>query len=489
MEDKIHKHIGLTFDDVLLAPQYSEVLSHEIDITSRLTRNITLDIPILSAAMDTVTGAVMAVAMSRHGGFGVVHRNTSPVDQADEVRRVKRAESEMITSPISLTPHHNLKDARHVMRTYNISGVPIVESNSSRQLVGIITSRDLRFENDFNVSIASRMRQGNELIKARYGISSEDAQQLLGKHKIEKLPIVDDEGNLYGLITMKDILRKYEYPHASKDGEGRLRVGAAIGTGEEGLERTELLERAGVDVLVLDTAHGHSKRVLETLREVKNQYSSLEVIVGNVATPRAAVALADAGADAIKIGIGPGSICTTRVVSGVGVPQVTAILEIKKALEHDDVPLIADGGMKYSGDITKAIAAGADTVMLGSVFAGADESPGEKVIYEGRAYKMYRGMGSDAAIAERSGANRYGQEHLDKPIPEGVEGRVPYKGALGDILDQLSGGLRVGMAYCGTPSIQDLQRRGKFIRITQASLIESHPHDVMITKESKNYSR
>lgn len=489
MGDKIHKHIGLTFDDVLLAPQYSEVLSHEVDITSRLTRAITLNTPIVSAAMDTVTTGAMAVAMARQGGFGVVHRNSSPVDQAEEVRRVKRAESEMITEPVSLTPHHNLKDAQHVMRTYNISGVPIVESNSSRQLVGIITSRDLRFENDFNVSIASRMRQGHELIKARYGISSEDAQRLLGEHKIEKLPIVDDEGNLYGLITMKDILRKYEYPHASKDGEGRLRVGAAIGTGEEGLERAGLLDRAGVDVLVLDTAHGHSKRVLETLQKVKNQYSSLEVIVGNVATPRAAVALADAGADAIKIGIGPGSICTTRVVSGVGIPQITAILEIKKALEHDDVPLIADGGMKYSGDITKAIAAGADTVMLGSIFAGTDESPGEKIIYEGRAYKMYRGMGSDAAIAQRSGANRYGQEQLDKPIPEGVEGRVPYKGSVADIFDQLVGGLRVGMAYCGTPSIQDLQRGGKFIRITRASLIESHPHDVTITKESRNYSR
>ena len=489
MADKIYKKIGLTFDDVLLAPAYTDVAPHEANISARLTKNIFLNIPIMSAAMDTVTEDAMAVAMARGGGIGVIHRNLTVDAQAEAVRRVKRAESEMIISPISLTPQHTLRDASRVMRRYNISGIPIVESKDSAKLMGIITSRDLRFEDDLAVAIADKMRKGDELIYAQVGITSSAARQILRQHKIEKLPIIDEEGNLYALITMKDILREQEYPISLKDKQGRLRVAAAIGTGDEGLHRAEALIDAGVDVIVLDTAHGYAQRVLSTFNDIRENYPDCEVIVGNIATPKAAAALAEAGVDAIKIGVGPGSICTTRVISGVGVPQITAIIEIADALRGSDVPLIADGGLKYSGDITKALAAGADCVMLGGMLAGAEEAPGEKIIHKGRAYKTYRGMGSDAAIETRSGADRYSQEGMRKVVPEGVEGRVPYKGFLAEILEQFTGGLRVGMAYCGARTIDELQNNSTFIQITPASLIESHPHDVIITKESRNYSR
>lgn len=486
---KFYKNMGLTFDDVLLIPAYSDILPHETDISTRLTKNITLNMPILSSAMDTVTEDAMAIAMARNGGLGVIHRNLTIEAQADAVRRVKRAESEMIVSPISLTPQHTLDDATRVMRRYNISGIPIVESKESAKLKGIITSRDLRFEENLSVAIADRMRQGDELVYAKVGVTSSEARQILRRHKIEKLPIVDENGNLYALITMKDILREHEYPVSLKDAHGRLRVGAAIGTGEEGLERAEALIGAGADILVLDTAHGYSKRVLETLKSIKSNHPDCEIIVGNIASPRAAAVLADAGADVIKIGVGPGSICTTRVISGVGVPQITAIFEVARALQGTDISIIADGGIKYSGDIVKAIAAGADCVMLGGMLAGCEESPGEKVLYKGRAYKTYRGMGSDAAIATRSGADRYSQTYMSKQVPEGVEGRVPYKGFLSEALEQLTGGLRVGMAYCGTRDLNDLKNNSTFIQITHSSLIESHPHDVIITKESRNYSR
>ena len=488
-EKKIIQTRGLTFDDVLLVPDYSEVLPHEVGTQTRLTKNITLNIPLLSAAMDTVTGPEMAIAIAREGGIGVIHRSNTTKEQAQAVRKVKRAESEMITDPICLTPTHTLLEVKKVMEENNISGVPIVDSFDAKRLVGIITSRDLRFEEDFSVPISEKMVGEDRLVKAPLGTSMQEAHAILARYKIEKLPIVDEEGKLAGLITMKDIMRRKQFPYAVKDVQGRLLAAAAIGVGSEGFERAAALIEAGVDVLVLDTAHGHSARVLETLSMVKEKYPSTEVIVGNIATPKAAAALAEAGADAIKVGIGPGSICTTRVVTGIGVPQMTAVMECAKVAKQHGVPVIADGGVRYSGDITKALAAGADSVMVGSILAGSEESPGERVILEGRAYKVYRGMGSEEAMTSRSNRERYSQEDVVKPIAEGIEGRVPYKGTVKEIVYQLVGGLKSGMAYCGCRTIDELQEKARFIEVSASSVIESHPHDVIITKEARNYSR
>ena len=486
--DKIIKTLGLTFDDVLLLPAYSEIMPNSANVESKLARNIRISTPIISAPMDTVTEDDMAIAMAREGGLGIVHRNNTPEEQAALVKKVKRSESEMILNPISLTPEHILEDVYNIMEQNNISGVPIVDSFDNNMLVGIITSRDLRFEEDLSVLTSDRMRKEDELVKASLGTTMEEAQKILSKYKIEKLPIVDAEGRLQGLITMKDIIRRRQFPDALKDEQGRLLVGGAIGVGEGGLERARMLHEAGVDVLVIDTAHGHSTRVLETISMVKEKFPNTTIIAGNIATPKAAAALIEAGADAIKIGIGPGSICTTRIVAGIGVPQITAIMECAKVAKPLGVPVIADGGIRYSGDIAKAIAAGADCVMIGSLLAGAEESPGDRVLLEGRAYKVYRGMGSEGAMESFGGRERYSQESNQKPIAEGIEGRVPYKGIVKEIIYQLVGGLRSGMAYCGCRTIEELQDKSRFIRISPASVVESHPHDVIVTKEAKNYS-
>lgn len=480
---------GLTFDDVSLIPNYSEVLPNEVNTQTRLTRNLALHIPLLSAAMDTVTEADMAIAMTREGGIGVIHRNNTPEAQAQAVRKVKRAESEMIADPIHLTPEHTLADVKKIMEENSISGVPIVDSFENKRLIGIITSRDLLFEEDFSVKVEERMRKEHELVKAPLGTSMREAQTILRKYKIEKLPIVDGEGRLAGLITMKDIMRRRQFPRALKDSQGRLLAAGAIGVGKEGFERAGILLEAGADVLVLDTAHGFSARVLETLSMLKEKFPRAEVIVGNIATPKAAATLIRAGADAIKVGMGPGSICTTRVVAGIGVPQITAIMECAKIAKEYGVPVIADGGIRYSGDITKALAAGADSVMIGSLLAGSEESPGERVIFEGRAYKSYRGMGSEEAMVSRSNRERYGQEESAKAIAEGIEGRVPFKGTVKEIIFQLVGGVKAGMAYCGCRTVGELQENARFIEVSQSSLTESHPHDIIITKEARNYSR
>ncbi len=489
---KIISTRGLTFDDVLLVPDYSEILSHEANTETRLTKNISLNIPLISAAMDTVTGAEMAIAMAREGGAGVLHRNNTSEDQAAYVKKVKRAESEMIVDPICLTPEQTLRDVQKVMEENNISGVPIVDSFENKRLVGIITSRDLRFEEDFSVAVSGKMRKEGEVVKAPLGTTMREAERVLAKYKIEKLPIVDEKGKLAGLITMKDIMRRKQFPNAAKDSSGRLLAAAAIGVGAGGYERATALIEAGADILVLDTAHGHSARVLETLSRVKEKFSNIEIIAGNIATPKAALALVKAGADAIKIGIGPGSICTTRVVAGIGVPQITAIMECARIAKQYGVPVIADGGIRYSGDIAKALAAGADSVMIGGALAGAEESPGERVISEGRVYKEYRGMGSEEAMASltiSSSRERYGQDHVSKPIAEGIEGRVPYKGTVKEIVYQMVGGLKAGMAYCGCRNILELQENSRFMEVSSSSVIESHPHDVIITKEARNYSR
>ena len=480
---------GLTFDDVLLIPDYSEILPHQAQTQTRLTKNIRINIPLLSAAMDTVTGPEMAIAMAREGGIGVIHRNNTPEDQAAYVKKVKRAENEMIVDPICLTPKQTLLDVKKVMEENNISGVPIVDSFENMRLAGIITLRDIRFEEDFSVAISEKMRKEGEVVKAPIGTTMKEAEQVLAKYKIEKLPIVDEEGTLKGLITMKDILQRKQFPNAVKDSSGRLLVAAAIGVGEGGYERAEALIEADVDILVLDTAHGHSARVLETLSRIKDKFPNSEIVAGNIATPKAALALIKAGADAIKIGIGPGSICTTRIVAGIGVPQITAIMACADIAKQHDVPVIADGGIRYSGDIVKALAAGADSVMIGSVLAGAEESPGERVISEGRVYKEYRGMGSEEAMSSRSNRERYSQEDSIKPIAEGIEGRVPYKGTIKEIVYQIVGGLKAGMAYCGCKTILNLKENSRFMEISSSSVIESHPHSVIITKESKNYSR
>ncbi len=476
---------GLTFDDVLLMPAKSTVLPRDADLHTRLTRNISLNIPLISAAMDTVTEAEMAIAVAREGGIGIIHKNLTPEEQAVQIDRVKRSESGMIVDPITLTAQHPIRDALKMMETYRISGIPIVEGT---KLVGIITNRDLRFEENLDQPIANRMTRDN-LITAPEGTTLEEAKAILQQHRIEKLLIVDQENNLRGLITVKDIQKKKDYPNACKDDLGRLRVGAAIGVGDDGLERAARLIERGVDVIVIDTAHGHSRGVLETIRAFKNQFPGVELIAGNIATYEAAKDLINAGVDAIKVGIGPGSICTTRVVTGVGVPQISAIMETIRAARDANVPLIADGGIKHTGDIAKAIVAGADCVMVGSLFAGAAESPGDTILLDGRRYKQVRGMGSIGAMKKGS-KDRYFQEEVEdaeKLVPEGIEGRVPFSGPVKDTIYQMMGGLRSAMGYTGCKTIPELQKHARFIKITAAGMRESHPHDVEITQESPNY--
>lgn len=475
--------IGLTFDDVLLMPAKSDVIPKETDISTKLTRNITLNIPIISAAMDTVTESKLAIAIAREGGLGIVHRAMPPEKQALEIDKVKKSESGMIVDPITISPNEPISKAVKLMERYKISGVPVTVKD---KLVGILTNRDLRFETNLDRRVEEVMTR-EKLITAAVGTTLEEAKDLLHEYKIEKLPIVDDEFNLKGLITIKDIEKKRKYPNACKDHMGRLRVGAAVGVGEEAIYRAELLVKAGVDVIVIDTAHGHSKGVIETLKEIKRLFD-IDVIAGNIATAEAAEELIRAGADALKIGIGPGSICTTRIVAGAGVPQLTAISNCYKVSSKANIPLIADGGIKYSGDISKAIAAGAQCVMIGSLFAGTDESPGELILYQGRTYKEYRGMGSLGAM-QQGAQDRYGQQGVEseKLVPEGVEGRVPYKGVLANSIHQLVGGLRSGMGYCGCSTLDEMRTKARFIRITNAGLRESHVHNVIITKEAPNY--
>lgn len=482
MLDKFTKE-GLTFDDVLLIPAKSEVLPRDVDTSTYLTKNIKLNIPLISAGMDTVTESRLAIAMAREGGMGVIHKNMTIEQQAIEVDRVKRSEHGVITDPIYLSAEDTINDALQIMERYRISGVPITENG---KLVGILTNRDLRFERNFSQMIGNVMTKEN-LITAPVGTTLERAKAILQKHKVEKLPIVDDDYMLKGLITIKDIEKARLYPSAAKDAKGRLLVGAAIGVSQDMSERLAALVKADVDVIIVDTAHGHSKGVIEAIRFIKTKYPELNLIPGNVATAEATRALIEAGADAIKVGIGPGSICTTRVIAGIGVPQVTAIYDCAMEADRFGIPIIADGGIKYSGDIAKAVASGANVIMVGSLFAGTEESPGEIEIYQGRSFKVYRGMGSIGAMKQGS-KDRYFQENEQKLVPEGIEGRVPFKGSLADTVYQLIGGLRAGMGYCGTKNIEELKRDGKFIRITGAGLKESHPHDVTITKEAPNYS-
>ncbi len=482
MEDKIVKE-GITFDDVLLIPAKSEVLPNKVNVSTYLTKKIKLNIPLISAGMDTVTEAKMAISMAREGGIGIVHKNMSIEEQALEVDKVKRSEHGVIVDPFFLSAEHVIEDALELMARYKISGVPITEEG---KLVGIITNRDIRFETNHKKKISEAMTRDN-LVTAKEGISMDEAQNILMKHKIEKLPIVDDEGMLKGLITIKDIEKAIQFPNSAKDSNGRLLVGAAVGVSNDIMERVEALYKAKVDVIVIDTAHGHSKGVIDTVKKVKDAYKDLQIIAGNVATGGATKELIEAGVDGVKVGIGPGSICTTRVVAGIGVPQITAVYDCAKVASEYGVPVIADGGIKYSGDIPKAIAAGASSVMMGSLFAGTEESPGETIIYNGRSFKVYRGMGSIASMKKGS-KDRYFQTGSKKLVPEGVEGKVPYKGYVKETIYQLIGGLRSSMGYCGTPTIKDLQENGKFIRITGAGLRESHPHDITITQEAPNYS-
>lgn len=474
---------GITFDDVLLVPQKSDITPDMINLKTHITKDIELNIPLMSAAMDTVTESALAIAMAREGGIGIIHKNMTIERQALEVDKVKRSEHGVIVDPFYLSPSHLLSDAEELMAKYRISGVPVCESG---KIVGIITNRDLRFEEDYSRKISEVMTKEN-LVTAPEGTTLEEAQEILRKHKIEKLPIVDKDGVLKGLITIKDIEKSVKYPNSAKDSTGRLLVGAAIGVTKDVLERAQALIDANVDLLVLDSAHGHSENIIKTVKLVKEHFPKIPLIAGNIATSEAAEDLIKAGADAIKVGIGPGSICTTRIVAGIGVPQVTAISDVAAVAKKYGIPVIADGGIKYSGDLTKAIAAGADVIMIGSLFAGCDESPGEEEIYQGRRFKVYRGMGSIAAM-EVGSKDRYFQTNTKKLVPEGVEGRVPYKGALAETVYQLLGGLRSGMGYCGTQTVQALKERGKFVRITGAGLKESHPHDIYITKESPNYT-
>ncbi len=477
---------GLTFDDVLLVPDYSEVLPHEVDVSTYITKEIKLNIPIVSAAMDTVTEARLAIALAREGGIGIIHRNMPIKNQATEVEKVKKSESGMIINPVTVRPQAKVKEALSLMERYKISGVPVVDE--SGKLVGILTNRDLRFmKPEDKEKRVSQFMTSENLITAEEGISLEEATEVLQRHRIEKLPIVDSDGKIIGLITIKDIMKRKQYPNACKDELGRLRVGAAVGTGDDTFDRVGALVEAGVDLVVVDTAHGHSKRVIKVVEKVKSLYPQLQVIAGNVATGEGAQALIDAGADAVKVGVGPGSICTTRVVAGVGVPQITAIMEAAQVGMRSGVPIIADGGIRYSGDIAKAIAAGASAVMLGNLLAGTEEAPGETIYYQGRAYKVYRGMGSLGAMMSRLSSDRYGQDKVEKFVPEGIEGRVPYKGRLSEIIYQLVGGLRSGMGYVGAPDIPTLQKKAKFVRITWAGYKESHVHDVSITREAPNY--
>ena len=474
---------GITFDDVLLVPGYSQVIPNQVDLSTNLTKTIKLNIPMMSAGMDTVTEHRMAIAMARQGGIGIIHKNMSIEAQAEEVDKVKRSENGVITDPFSLTPEHTLKDADELMAKFRISGVPITEG---RKLVGIITNRDLKFETDFSKKIKESMTSEG-LVTAKEGITLEEAKAILAKARKEKLPIVDDNFNLKGLITIKDIEKTIKYPLAAKDKQGRLLCGAGVGITANVLDRVAALVESKVDVVVLDSAHGHSENVLRCLRMIKENYPDLPVIAGNVATAEGAKALIEAGADAVKGGLGPGSICTTRIVSGIGVPQITAIMDAYSVAKEYGVPIIADGGIKYSGDMTKALAAGGSICMMGSIFAGCDEAPGTFELFQGRKYKVYRGMGSIAAM-ENGSKDRYFQSDAKKLVPEGVEGRVAYKGSVEDTVFQLVGGIRSGMGYCGTPSIPELQERGRFVKISAAALKESHPHDIHITKEAPNYS-
>jgi len=476
---------GITFDDVLLLPRYSEITPDMVSLKSRLTKHITLNIPLLSAAMDTVTESAMAIALAREGGIGIIHKNMSIEDQAKEVDKVKRSENGVITDPITLSPDKTLEDALKLMASYHISGIPITDENN--KLVGIITNRDIKFETDMSRRIEDVMTKDN-LITGKVGTSLEDAKKILGKAKKEKLPIVDDEYHLKGLITIKDIDKILQYPNSAKDKYGRLLCGAGIGITKDVEERASALIKAGVDVLVLDSAHGDSKNVIVALKKLKKDFPDVDIIAGNVATYEGARDLMKAGADAVKVGMGPGSICTTRIISGMGVPQITAIMEARRASEEFDCPIIGDGGIKYSGDITKALAAGADTVMMGALFGGCEEAPGETELYHGRKYKVYRGMGSLAAMEQAHGSSdRYFQSGHRKLVPEGVEGRVPYRGSASDVIFELLGGIRSGMGYLGCATIEELQEKSQFIKITSASLKESHPHDIDITKEAPNY--
>jgi IMP dehydrogenase len=479
---------GLTFDDVLLVPGKSAILPTQVDVRTRVTRHITLNIPIVSAAMDTVTESRLAIALAQQGGMGIMHRSMSIAHQAMEVDKVKRSESGMIVDPVTIGPKNLIADALEIMKKFKISGVPVTQEG---KLVGILTNRDLRFEDRLDLPVEDVMTKDN-LITVAVGTTLEEAEGMLHKHRVEKLLVVDDSYNLRGLITVKDIQKKLNYPNACKDEKGRLRVGAALGATGDYLERAAELVKAKVDLLVVDTAHGHSTRVLDAVQALKDKFPNVDLVAGNVATFAGACDLIQLGVDGVKVGIGPGSICTTRVVTGAGVPQITAIADCARAAAKADVPIIADGGIKFSGDVPKAIAAGASSVMLGSLFAGTEESPGETILYQGRSFKSYRGMGSIAAMTAGSG-DRYSQEHevargeISKLVPEGIEGRVPYKGLLAELVAQLVGGLRSGMGYCGSANIQELQQRGRFVRITSAGLRESHVHDVIITKEAPNY--
>lgn len=474
---------GITFDDVLLVPAYSEVIGNQVDLTTYLTKKIKLNIPMMSAGMDTVTEHRMAIAMARQGGIGIIHKNMSIEAQAEEVDKVKRSENGVISDPFYLSPENTLADANDLMAKFRISGVPITENG---KLVGIITNRDLKFEEDYTKKIKDSMTSEG-LVTAKVGITLEEAKKILGKARKEKLPIVDDDYNLKGLITIKDIEKQIKYPNSAKDAQGRLLCGAAIGITANCLERVKELVKAHVDVVVLDSAHGHSMNVINCVKMIKEAYPDLQMIAGNVATAEGTKALIEAGVDAVKVGIGPGSICTTRVVAGIGVPQITAVMDCYEAAKESGIPIIADGGIKYSGDITKALAAGANVCMMGSMFAGCDESPGTFELYQGRKYKVYRGMGSIAAM-ENGSKDRYFQANAKKLVPEGVEGRVAYKGSVEDTVFQLMGGLRSGMGYCGAPTIEDLKQNGRFVKISAAALKESHPHDIHITKEAPNYS-
>lgn len=477
---------GLTYDDVLLVPAYSEVLPRDVSLASKFTKNITLNTPIISAAMDTVTESSLAISIAQQGGIGVVHKNMSIASQANEVRKVKRSESGLILDPITVTEDKTVGDVLNLMAENKIGGIPVVDKNN--KLVGIITNRDLRFIKDSKKSVNQVMTK-QPLITVKGKVSLEDAEQILQEHKIEKLPVVDENENLIGLITFRDIIKVKEYPQACKDQYGRLRVAAAVGVTHDTVERVASLAKAGVDAVVIDTAHGHTKGVVDVLKDVKSNFPDLDVVVGNIATGAAAKALADAGADAVKVGIGPGSICTTRVIAGVGVPQLTAVMNVAEGLEGTGVPIIADGGIRYTGDLVKALAAGADSIMMGSLFAGTDESPGETIIFEGRKFKSYRGMGSIEAM-EKGSKDRYFQDlenDIKKLVPEGISGRVPFKGKLQEVMHQLTGGLRAGMGYCGAATVENL-KLAQFVRITNSGIKESHPHDVTITREAPNYN-
>ncbi|KMY55927.1 inosine-5-monophosphate dehydrogenase [Bacillus sp. FJAT-27231] len=484
-ENKFSKE-GLTFDDVLLVPAKSDVLPKDVSLQTALTDTLKLNIPLISAGMDTVTEAEMAIGMARQGGLGIIHKNMSIEQQAEQVDKVKRSESGVITDPFFLTPEHQVFDAEHLMGKYRISGVPIVNNEEEQKLVGILTNRDLRFIQDYSILIKDVMTK-EDLVTAPTGTTLEEAEKILQKYKIEKLPLVNEEGKLKGLITIKDIEKVIEFPNSAKDRQGRLLVGAAVGVTKDTMKRIEMLVKANVDAIVVDTAHGHSKGVIDTVREIRVAYPDLNIIAGNVATAEATKELFDAGADVVKVGIGPGSICTTRVVAGVGVPQITAIYDCATEARRQGKAIIADGGIKYSGDIVKALASGGHAVMLGSLLAGTQESPGQTEIYQGRQFKVYRGMGSVGAM-EKGSKDRYFQEDAKKFVPEGIEGRIPYKGPVSETIYQLIGGLRAGMGYCGTETLTDLRENAQFIRMTGAGLRESHPHDVQITKEAPNYS-